>query len=184
MSKPVLGHHDLIGLTLAYRAASHSCDPSTNVGAVLRNAVGQHIQAHNQSIEPGRKLDQMADKAEKYQKVLHAEAGVVAKAARVGMKTSDGTMYVTCYACVECAKIMIGSGISRAVGDRRLLDLAPPRWRESIDKGVAMLEKAGVQCDWLDIGDRSLLTMAEPLFTDPLIPDNHMIITDGQIFRP
>jgi dCMP deaminase len=47
--------------------------------------------------------------------VLHAEANAITKVAKSSNSSLGATMYVTASPCIECAKLIIQSGISRVV---------------------------------------------------------------------
>lgn len=68
--------------------------------------------------------------------VLHAEANAITKVARSNNSSADSTLYVTASPCVECAKLIIQSGIRRVVFNDlyRLAD------------GIDLLRRAGVEC--------------------------------------
>ncbi len=68
--------------------------------------------------------------------VLHAEANAITKVAQSGNSSKDATLYVTTSPCIECAKLIIQSGIKRVVFSElyRLTD------------GVELLQRAGVEC--------------------------------------
>ncbi len=68
--------------------------------------------------------------------VLHAEANAITKVARSNNSSDGSTLYVTASPCVECAKLIIQSGIRRVVFN----DLY--RLRDGID----LLSRAGVEC--------------------------------------
>ena len=71
--------------------------------------------------------------------VLHAEANAITKVARSNNSSNGATLYVTASPCMECAKLIIQSGIQRVVyGEQyRLMD------------GVELLQKAGIQVDFM-----------------------------------
>ena len=71
--------------------------------------------------------------------VLHAEANALTKVARSNNSSDGATLYVTASPCIECAKLIIQSGIKRVVyGEQyRLTD------------GLDLLRQAGVQVDYL-----------------------------------
>lgn len=73
--------------------------------------------------------------------VLHAEANAITKVARSNNSSEGATLYVTASPCIECAKLIIQSGIKRVVyGEQyRLLD------------GVELLCKAGIEVEHLEI---------------------------------
>ncbi|HOE03596.1 MAG TPA: dCMP deaminase family protein [Bacteroidales bacterium] len=47
--------------------------------------------------------------------VLHAEANALTKVARSGNSSQGATLYITTSPCIECAKLIIQSGIVRVV---------------------------------------------------------------------
>lgn len=47
--------------------------------------------------------------------VIHAEINAVSKAARSGVSTLNATLYCNISPCVECAKIIIQSGIHKVI---------------------------------------------------------------------
>ena len=72
--------------------------------------------------------------------VLHAEANAISKIAKSGNSSAGATLYVTASPCIECAKLIIQSGIKRVVykDEYRLTD------------GVDLLRRAGIECERLD----------------------------------
>ena len=50
-----------------------------------------------------------------YPYVLHAEANAITKVARSNNSSEGATLYVTSSPCIECAKLIIQSGIQRVV---------------------------------------------------------------------
>ena len=71
--------------------------------------------------------------------VLHAEANAITKLARSSNNSEGATIYITASPCIECAKLIIQSGIRRVVyGEKyRLTD------------GVDLLERAGIEVVYL-----------------------------------
>ncbi|MDE5657620.1 MAG: dCMP deaminase family protein [Muribaculaceae bacterium] len=76
--------------------------------------------------------------------VLHAEANAITKVARSNNSSDGATLYVTASPCIECAKLIIQSGIKRVVFDEmyRLCD------------GIDLLQRAGIETIHLDISKR------------------------------
>lgn len=68
---------------------------------------------------------------------LHAEQNAIIQAALHGVSVNGGTIYVTHQPCITCAKMIINSGIVRALFVSAYPD---PLARE-------MLEAAGIQLD-------------------------------------
>ena len=69
--------------------------------------------------------------------VLHAEANAITKVAKSGNSSEGSTLYVTASPCIECAKLIIQSGISRGVyrDEYRSRD------------GIELLQRAGIKVD-------------------------------------
>lgn len=67
--------------------------------------------------------------------VLHAEANAITKVAKSNNSSEGATLYVTASPCMECAKLIIQSGISRVVY----------RDMYRLDDGIKLLERAGVE---------------------------------------
>ena len=67
--------------------------------------------------------------------VLHAEANAITKLARSHNNSDGATLYVTDSPCIECAKLIIQSGIKRIVYAKqyRLTD------------GIDLLRRAGIE---------------------------------------
>ena len=72
--------------------------------------------------------------------VLHAEANAISKIAKSGNSAEGATLYVTASPCLECAKLIIQSGIRRVVyrDEYRLTD------------GVDLLRRAGIEVGKID----------------------------------
>ena len=72
--------------------------------------------------------------------VLHAEANAISKVAKSGNNAEGSTLYVTASPCMECAKLIIQSGIRRVVyrDEYRLTD------------GVDLLRRAGIEVEKID----------------------------------
>lgn len=78
------------------------------------------------------------DKTKPY--VLHAEANAITKVAKSGNSSDGATLYITASPCIECAKLIIQSGIKRVVymDEYRLED------------GVELLRRAGIEVEKVD----------------------------------
>jgi dCMP deaminase len=72
--------------------------------------------------------------------VLHAEANAITKVAKSNNSSEGATLYVTDSPCIECAKLIIQAGIKRVVYSRKY----------RITDGLELLERAGIQVDYLD----------------------------------
>ena len=72
--------------------------------------------------------------------VMHAEANAITKIARSNNSSEGATMYVTASPCIECAKLIVQSGIRRVVyGENyRLCD------------GIDLLKRANIEVVFID----------------------------------
>ncbi len=77
--------------------------------------------------------------------VLHAEANAITKVAKSGNSSEGATLYVTASPCVECAKLIIQSGIRRVV------------FRDAyrITDGIDLLRRAGIEVEQIPINDEN-----------------------------
>ena len=136
-------------MSMAYRYASKSKDPSTQVGAVLVHPEYGLIEGsynhipENLQIHPSR-----WERPNKEYYVEHAERNVIYNAAKKGIICEGLTLYCTWPCCSACARAIIQSGISKVVGHKKLFDLTPERWKTSINKAMKMLDEAGVDVEW------------------------------------
>lgn len=73
---------------------------------------------------------------------VHAEANLVAFAAKHGIALRGATVYTTCAPCIDCAKLLINAGIAQVVYGESYRD---PR-------GLALLESSGVVVQWYTDG--------------------------------
>ena len=73
--------------------------------------------------------------------VLHAEANAITKIARSGNSSEGATIYVTTSPCIECAKLIIQSGIKRVVYSEKYRS----------EDGIALLERANVEVVYIEV---------------------------------
>ena len=75
--------------------------------------------------------------------VLHAEANAITKLARSGNNSDGSTLYVTASPCIECAKLIIQSGIKRVVYGEKY----------RLTEGIDLLERARIEVEYLNLED-------------------------------
>ena len=78
--------------------------------------------------------------------VLHAEANAITKLARSSNNSDGSTLYVTAAPCIECAKLIIQSGIKRVVYAEKY----------RLEDGIALLRKAGVEVEYMNPEEASV----------------------------
>jgi dCMP deaminase len=72
--------------------------------------------------------------------VLHAEANAITKVAKSNQSSQGATLYVTSSPCLECAKLIIQSGITRVVFSEIY----------RVQDGINLLERAGIDVLYLE----------------------------------
>jgi len=72
--------------------------------------------------------------------VLHAEANAITKLARSSNNSDGSTLYVTAAPCIECAKLIIQSGIKRVVYGEKY----------RLEEGINLLRKANIEVKYLN----------------------------------
>ena len=78
------------------------------------------------------------DFAEQFE--IHAEQNCLSFAAKNGVSTKDCTLYITTAPCVNCAKIIIASGIKKVIYNEIYKN----------DYGLKLLKAAKIKCESLD----------------------------------
>ncbi len=81
--------------------------------------------------------------------VLHAEANAISKVARSNNSSDGSTLYVTASPCLECAKLIIQSGIRRVVYHELY----------RITDGIDLMQRAGIEC--IHVADLNAATSSE-----------------------
>lgn len=71
--------------------------------------------------------------------VLHAEANAITKVARTNNSSDNATLYVTTSPCIECAKLIIQSGIKRLVYSELY----------RMNDGIELLIRSGIECVYI-----------------------------------
>jgi dCMP deaminase len=142
---------DLKWMKGAYQFARNSPDPSTQNGAVLvdfqdpRHPDGYFVTGACNTFPNGvRVTHERLERPLKYSVIEHAERNVIYSAAALGEKVRGLTMYCPWFACAECARAIIQSGVIEVVGHQSIFDLPDSRWKESITLAHTLLREADV----------------------------------------
>lgn len=73
--------------------------------------------------------------------VLHAEANAITKLARSNNNSDGSTLYVTASPCIECAKLIIQSGIKRVVYGEKY----------RLEDGIDLLRRANIEVNYINL---------------------------------
>lgn len=106
-------------LNLATQVATRSKDPRTQVGAVITDMRNNPISFGYNGFPSGvEETNQRWQPETKYQYVVHAEINAILNAAKMGVSTRKGRLFVTLAPCSKCALQIIQAGISEVIYDK------------------------------------------------------------------
>jgi len=124
----------------AKHAALKSKD-STQVGAILVGPGGEvRLTAYNGPPRGVADHGWRFERPEKYLYASHAEANLIAFAAREGIRTTGCVVYVTHPPCASCARTLIQAGIARVIHGGGTTSMPEDEFRAAGE----MLREAGV----------------------------------------
>ena len=129
-------------LELAELIATWSKDPSTKVGAIAVSSAKQVLcEGYNGFPRGVHDLPERMERPAKYLWTLHAEANLVAHAARHGISLYQSSVFVTHYPCAQCAALLINAGVSSVYIDVRGKTNMPG---EHFVTAALMFQEAGI----------------------------------------
>lgn len=137
-------------MDMAFKMAERSKDPSTQVGAVIVDRDKNIVSTgYNGAARGVHDTPERYERPTKYGFVVHAEANAVFAAARRGVSTEDGTIYVTHTPCSSCADAIIQAGITCVVIGPGLVK---GDWSSQMAGATARFNEAGVVVEMIDEG--------------------------------
>lgn len=161
--------------TIAKVVSEQSKDPSTKVGCVVVDR-DKHILATGYNGFPvGMRdsIERYTDREFKLRHVCHAEANAICQSAQTGSSFKDAFIFVTLQPCIECAKLIIQSGIKEV---HFLID------EEANEKREASLKAKGENLvnDWRKSKDDAIRMMVEcriNVYSHTIVPteDRHEV---------
>ncbi|MBQ6438499.1 hypothetical protein IJJ12_03925 [bacterium] len=103
----------------AQAVGERSSDWWRRVGAVLQLTSGEVLVAHNQHLPESETPNMVGDVRAQFHRgdhweltsAIHAEAYVLAKAARAGKSTDRSVLFVTDFPCPNCARLIAAAGV-------------------------------------------------------------------------
>lgn len=144
MTNKRLYYMEMADLTVAQK----SKDKSSRVGCVIVNN-GKIITACNTIPDGCKEEDYKQERPEKYFWFVHAEKNTIAQAAKLGISTDGGTMYLNWYCCSGCAGLIVQAGIKKLYVD------GEPDWNDEIrgkdrQRSKEILESGGVEVIYMN----------------------------------
>tara|TARA_R110002050_G_scaffold281980_1_gene429707 strand:- start:309 stop:722 length:414 start_codon:yes stop_codon:yes gene_type:complete len=129
--------YDKLYMDLAIRIADMSHDTDKKVGSIVVKE--NNILAFGFNGMPSGMPNECKEQdGSTKREVIHAESNAICKLAKTTSSAEGATMYCTLSPCIECAKLMIQSGITRFVFNELYKN----------DAGIRMLlEFSGIKVD-------------------------------------
>jgi dCMP deaminase len=139
-------------MEVAELIGSWSSDRSRRVGCVIVGPDREIWSTGFNSFPRGvnELIDERHQRPAKYFWTEHAERIAIYSAAKRGIALAGCTIYVPWFPCVDCARAIVQSGITRLVAHTP--DITDERWGEEFRIGLILLEEAGVEVGFLDHG--------------------------------
>jgi dCMP deaminase len=130
--------------------STKSKDPTTKVGAVVIGSQHQVLGTAFNGLPmgvydnptPDMDFNNRYTKEKKYDYMSHAEANIIALAARHGVRLDGAKLFVNLQPCCECTKLIIQAGIKEVYCRK---DEGTGGWREKIPIAMDMCSEAGVK---------------------------------------
>lgn len=105
---------DRLFIDIAHRVSMMSYDEDTKVGCVITKD-GNILSMGYNGMPSGMENDCKNSTGSTNPEVIHAEANALCKLARSTQSAEGATLYCTLAPCVECAKLILQTGIERVV---------------------------------------------------------------------
>jgi dCMP deaminase len=105
---------DELFISIAFNVAQMSYDEDTKVGSVIVKD-GNILSMGYNGMPSGMSNDCKHSNGITRSEVIHAESNAICKLARSTQSSEGSTLYCTLAPCVECAKLILQSGIERVV---------------------------------------------------------------------
>lgn len=126
-------------LDLALRIAEESYCKRLQVGAVI--VKDGNIISFGYNGTPTGRPNKCEENDVTFSYVLHAESNAITKACKSPISTEGATMYLTHSCCVECAKLIIQSGIKQVYYLKDYRDTSGIKLLRDCDVDVSRIDK-------------------------------------------
>lgn len=128
--------------------STRSKDPSTKVGCIIVSP-DRFVLSEGYNGFPRGVADtpeRLNNRAQKYPRVVHAEANAIINAGRNGAKIDNGILFVTQPPCSNCAKMIAQAGIREVFYidlEKSKVDIAS--WREELAISFDIFNEVGIK---------------------------------------
>ena len=139
-------------MAVAQLIATWSKDRGRKVGAVIVGPDNEIRSTGYNGIPRGVNDDvedrHDAESGEKYLWVSHAERNAIYNAALLGVSTKGCSIYVPWFPCLDCAKAIVQSGISRLICFEP--DFNDKNWGKEFEKSRIILAEGKVVTEYIE----------------------------------
>ena len=128
--------------------AKKSKDPNRQVGCIAVDQDSKRILTTGYNGFPSKveETEERWQRPVKYDFVVHAEANVIASAARFGINLQGCSLFVLAHPCIDCTKLIASSGIKFVYYlDDGIADTPTQEWHDHLKNARAILSETGIQ---------------------------------------
>ncbi len=141
---------DVRFMQLARHVAEWSKDRSTKVGAVIvddnKVVIAMGYNGFPRGIDD--EIEAYHERPAKYKWTEHAERNAIYNAVRKGISTMGCSIYLPWFPCMDCARAIVQSGISRVVAVEPNFD--DERWGLDFRLTTSLFEQCGIFVKWFE----------------------------------
>lgn len=145
----IMNIHDKKFMEIVDSLTELTDDPSRGVACLIvkeNNIISHGVNVLSRGVT---KTEKRVSKPDKYNWISHAERNAIYKAARLGININGARMYCTYFPCVDCARAIIQSGISKIYSPKP--DFNHHKWGESWTESIIMFRECGVEVVWTSL---------------------------------
>lgn len=134
-------------MSMVYLIAMKSKDENTNGGAIIVGPDNEIRSTGYNSFPRQIKDDRFErqERPEKYFWFCHAEENSILNAARIGVSVKNCKMYTHGMPCMNCARMIVQSGITEVITHKLWDDDNHGIWIEHAERTMILFNEAGVK---------------------------------------
>jgi dCMP deaminase len=140
----------IVPLRLSYfYADKNSDDKDTKVGVTIKSPLG--LESFTNTLVKGTPdTEENITRPKKYDFIEHAERNAIYAFAKKEQSISGSTIYSPWFPCIECARAIVGSGITKMVNHLQAIEKTPEHWIEKLTTAYGILSKANIEMEAYD----------------------------------
>lgn len=134
-------------MSMVYLIAMKSKDQNTNGGAVIVGPDNEIRSTGYNSFPRGidDNYPERQQRPEKYFWFVHAEENAILNAARIGVSVKNCKMYTHGMPCMNCARMIVQSGVTEVITHKLWDDDNHGIWIEHAERTLQLFKEAGVK---------------------------------------